>query len=116
MQMRQRAGQTERELRSVGGSEPLVLPKLGAKSAGRIGMRSAAGRFRTRHFTFRIGLVRQLHHVVKAPRRIIAPDVQDLHQPLVRAGNGFVLEDAVELTLVGVLVLETRAENNFHRA
>jgi hypothetical protein len=61
-------------------------------------------------------VIGEFHHVVKAPRRVIAPDVEDVHLAVVQAGDRLELADAFELALVGPLVLEAVAIDHLHRA
>src|SRR2546428_11684462 len=71
---------------------------------------------RGRVFVIRIWRrVRQLHHVVKAPGGIIAPNVVKRQLAGMRAGDGFEAADALELALEWAVVGEGRAVDNLHR-
>src|ERR1043166_9283376 len=72
--------------------------------------------FRIPHSAFRTRVVRQLHHVVKVPVCVIAPDVQNVHLTVVAAGNWLEPLDAVELAFVGTIVGKAPPGNNFDRA
>jgi hypothetical protein len=47
---------------------------------------------------------------------VVAPDLEQVHQPFVLAGDGLELLDAGELALERAVVLEVPAPDNFHRA
>ena len=60
--------------------------------------------------------VGELHDVVEVPRRVVAPDVEDVDDAGVRAGDRLELPDTGELSLVGALAREAAARDDLHRA
>jgi hypothetical protein len=63
---------------------------------------------------FRVCIVGQLHHVVEIV--LGAAHLQDIHQPFVRAGNGFEPLNALEFPLERLAVFEGLPRDDFHRA
>src|SRR5689334_17104517 len=61
-------------------------------------------------------IIRQLHHVIKVARVVIAADLENIDEARMAAGNGLELLNAFELPFIGTLVVELRAVDNFHRA
>src|SRR5437879_4728103 len=70
--------------------------------------------FLTPPSAFRIGIVRQLHDVIKISGAVIAPDVQDIHLAFMQTRNRLELLDAFKLPIVRPIVLEPVPVNHFN--
>ena len=63
------------------------------------------------------GVVAQLHDViVKRGILVVPPHVQDVDQPRMVAGDGFILQDAFKLTVERALILKILTPDDFHGA
>jgi hypothetical protein len=60
-------------------------------------------------------VVGQFHHVIEIALRFAPADVQDIHEVLVRTGDGFKGLDPGELAVVGTGPFEAGAVNYFYR-
>jgi hypothetical protein len=61
-------------------------------------------------------IVRQFHNVVEIGGGVIAPNLQNVHQTVVGAGDGFELLQSSELALEMLDALEGLAVDDLHRA
>ena len=104
MQMRQRRRQPRAKVRRLPHREPSAAPR-------RVLLQCQRHIFRARP----IRRVRQLHHIIKAPRRVIPPDLQNIHQPLVTARHRLIPLQTLELPLIGSLMLEMTPAQNLRR-
>jgi hypothetical protein len=59
--------------------------------------------------------VRELHDVVEVPGRVVAPDVEDVDDAGVRAGDRLELPDTGELALVGAFARKAVARDDLDR-
>ena len=82
----------------------------------RNGNRGGVCGFRTPNSAFRIGILRQFHHVIEETLGLVAPDVQDGELAGMRSGNRRELLQALEFALEGTVFLEGIAMNNLHGA
>jgi hypothetical protein len=63
-----------------------------------------------------VRIIRQFHHVIEISRLVVAPDLEDVHEALMRAGDRLELLDAAELALEMFRPLEGGAAHHLHRA
>ena len=70
----------------------------------------------TRPSDFRIGIIRQFHHVVEVALGVVTADLEDVNKAFVAARERLEFLDAIELTLVGTGIGEAIAEDDLHRA
>ena len=82
MEMPERGGQTQRQLRGVVWRQPLAARQLRAQRVRDVRMRRRP--FRVPRFAFR-ARVGQFHHVVEGSGLVVASHVQHLHETVVRA-------------------------------
>src|SRR6185436_19478905 len=77
-----------------------------------------SGFFRMSAFVIRNcpGVVRQLHHVVEISRRLIAPDMEDVHLAFVQARDRLEFLDPFKLPLERPIMLELVPVNDFDGA
>src|SRR5262249_6617350 len=67
---------------------------------------------RTSVFGFRaFHRVGQLHHIVEIAFRVVAPDLEEVHEAFMAAGDRFILLDPGKLALEGTVVVELGTMN-----
>ena len=107
VQVLQRGRQREPDVDALPRGQPFFFPQLTLQRPRRviIGIDFLAG----------VNVIAQLHDVVKQPRQIVAPDVQNIHLRTVRPRHWLKFADAIKLALIRPLAGKTLAPHNLHR-
>ena len=85
---------------AFGDGKPSACPLQLFQRAGFVGGRVQLNRRQAGRAGGRVGGVRQFHHVEEITGFVVAPDVEDVDEVLLRMADGLELLDAGELALV----------------
>ena len=110
VQKRERAGQRLRNAEALGYIQGFAFANPRGQRGGDVG---GMGRIR---LMSPIGPVRQFHHIVKPPRVVIPPHVENVYESVVRPAHRLAAANAFKLTQIGPLAVERRAAHDLHGA